>query len=302
MELKQNTMQDNIYEKISQRYEIVAVDDYEQTPYRVYLASLGCQPDEFTEVIAIDLVVPAVWLPQMLGSYLKFMRPVRKVLPEKDDINFIWRTIFRLPEIQLEELKRMMLEFPEIKDEGYLKFYDLENYIFTTVRERFFKGGSIGAEDFFCIVIWKANRAKSKIAKMLLREFKTLEIATRAISGYLRNENLNDFDRFKFLMERGFALPMLSAILTVLFPERFTIYDYRVCSNPGFEEFQKLSYKMVDIEKYWELYQEYKQAVIRNTPSEMNLRQKDQYLWGKSFMLQLQEDIQRQFKKIDGYE
>ena len=88
---------------------------------------------------------------------------------------------------------------------------------------------------------------------------------------------------------------MLSAILTVLFPERFTIYYYRVCNE--LEDFKNLSYKMTDTKKYWELYQNYKSAVIRNTPSWMNLRQKDQYLWGKSFALQLKKDILKQFNR-----
>lgn len=47
----------------------------------------------------------------------------------------------------------------------YLKYYDLENYILTDVRANFKANGHLNSFDFFCIIIWKANRAKSKIAK-----------------------------------------------------------------------------------------------------------------------------------------
>lgn len=290
-------MRNNILNDLRQQYEIVAVYDYVQIPIRVYLAKPTNQVNELTEVIGIDLDRPAVWPPQRIGSYLKFMSPLRMILPEKDDIESMWRRIAQLPEIQFEELLRITKGLPEINDEGYLKYYDLENYIFTTVREKFQKNGSINAEDFFCIVIWKANRAKSNIARLLLKKFNSLEIASKTITGFLGNENMNDYDRFKYLLDNGFSLPMLSAILTVLYPDRFTIYDYRVCSHPEFKEFEKLAYKMVDTEKYWELYQDYKKAVIRNTPSWMNLRQKDQYLWGKSFGLQLKNDLSINFNR-----
>ena len=41
----------------------------------------------------------------------------------------------------------------------YLRYYDLERYLFEDVHRRFHEEGSIGAFDFFSIVIWKANRA-----------------------------------------------------------------------------------------------------------------------------------------------
>src|SRR5262245_38560158 len=41
-------------------------------------------------------------------------------------------------------------------------------YLFNTVHRRFAERGYLGAFDFFCIVIWKANRAKTKVAKRLL--------------------------------------------------------------------------------------------------------------------------------------
>lgn len=50
----------------------------------------------------------------------------------------------------------------------YIDYYYLEKYLFENVGPKFRKSGSLSVEDFFCIVIWKANRVKSKIAKTLL--------------------------------------------------------------------------------------------------------------------------------------
>ena len=53
-------------------------------------------------------------------------------------------------------------------DIDFLRYYNLESYLFEDVRRRFHEKGAIGAFDFFSIVIWKANRAKSKIARRLV--------------------------------------------------------------------------------------------------------------------------------------
>jgi len=50
----------------------------------------------------------------------------------------------------------------------YLRYYDLETYLFEDVHRRFHAAGSLSAFDFFSIIIWKANRAKSNVARRLL--------------------------------------------------------------------------------------------------------------------------------------
>ena len=65
----------------------------------------------------------------------------------------------------------------------YRKFYDLENYLFEEVSKRFSEHGYLHAFDFFCIVIWKANRSKSKIAKRLLsKRYSDLDSAVVALT------------------------------------------------------------------------------------------------------------------------
>jgi hypothetical protein len=66
----------------------------------------------------------------------------------------------------------------------------------------------------------------------------------------------------------------------VLYPVEFTVYDARVCEE--LPEFRKLAEKSFS-NAMWEQYQHFKKAVEESTPSELCLRDKDRYLWGKSF-------------------
>ena len=70
-----------------------------------------------------------------------------------------------------------------------LRYYDLERYLFEDVHQRFHIDHSIGAFDFCSIVIWKANRAKSKIARKLLAKDpmgrRDLEVIVRTLTASL---------------------------------------------------------------------------------------------------------------------
>ena len=179
----------------------------------------------------------------------------------------------------------------------YLKYYDLEHYLFEDVHQRFHAEHSLGAFDFFSIIIWKANRAKSKIARKLLdkgpKSRRDLDATCRTLTASLYNAP-NHKERLRLLMKDWkFALPMASAILSVCWPEDFTVYDYRVRELlVGFPELNNLT----DFEKIWKGYKEYKAKVLEIEPAELNLRDKDRYLWGKSTALQLNEDIRLLFQ------
>src|SRR5438477_3026556 len=105
----------------------------------------------------------------------------------------------------------------------YLRYFDREHYLFEDVHQRFKDEHSLGAFDFFSIVIWKANRAKSKIARRILKKplkaTRDLETRCRALTKSLYNA-ADDKERFRVLIKDwGFALPMASAILAVCWPE-----------------------------------------------------------------------------------
>ena len=66
----------------------------------------------------------------------------------------------------------------------YRKYYHLERYLFDEVAKSFEKNNTLSAYDFFCIVIWKANRAKSKVAERLLSQgYSDLSQAVSALIG-----------------------------------------------------------------------------------------------------------------------
>jgi len=178
-------------------------------------------------------------------------------------------------------------------DTDYIKIYNLENYILTDVRDNFLKNGYIEAFDFFCIVIWKANRAKSKIAEKFLKNDQTLEENVRDLTQRISSAN-NNKEKFKVLIDYSFRLPMASAILSVLYPDQFTVYDVRVCEI--LNQFSNLG-DTTNFEKLWNGYQEYIEAVKNYEPQNLPLREKDRFLWGKSFSDQLKRDIKSNFKK-----
>jgi hypothetical protein len=116
----------------------------------------------------------------------------------------------------------------------FRKFYDLETYLFTEACKHFAETGTITPFDFYCIIVWKSNRAKSKTKKRLAKlAGGTFGSAVATIAAELY-ESKSPEDRLRVMMEKWkFLLPMASAVLTVLYPDEFTIYDVRVCESIG---------------------------------------------------------------------
>ncbi len=175
----------------------------------------------------------------------------------------------------------------------YARYYDLESYLFGEVSQRFTNTRQLSAFDFFCIVIWKANRSKSKVAKRLLAQgHGDLLSAVQALTAALIQAQDNQA-RLRVLIEGwGFRLPMASAILSVLFPNDFTVYDVRVCEV--FNDFKDAQYK-TRFEDLWSRYSAYVSRVREAVPNAESLRAKDRYLWGQSFHNQLERDIAGSF-------
>jgi hypothetical protein len=177
----------------------------------------------------------------------------------------------------------------------YTSYYYLETYLFHEVSPRYHSSNKVSTFDFFCIVIWKANRAKSKVANRLLNQgYSDLDSAVAALIEQIGNAT-DDKSRLKVLIsDWGFRLPMASAILTVLYPESFTIYDVRVCNILG--DYGDAQYKY-NFEDLWNRYAAFVHSVRQRVPEINNLRDKDRYLWGQSFENQLKNDIAHSFKR-----
>jgi hypothetical protein len=180
----------------------------------------------------------------------------------------------------------------------YCRYYDRETYLFEDVSSRFQKQGFLDAFDFFSIVIWKANRAKSIIARKLLRlaePHECLDDVSRRLTAAIHAAG-SDEERFALLFKKpwAFALPMASAVLTVLYPNVFTVYDYRVCDE--LKDFHSLKH-LSDNRKVWQGYLCFCAAVDASSPGS-SLRNKDRALIGRSLASQLEEDIRSGFRPV----
>lgn len=177
--------------------------------------------------------------------------------------------------------------------EDFRQYYHLESYLFDIVRPRFSKQGYLDAFDFFCIVIWKAERAKSNIARRLANVNEDLDTAVKVVTWRI-GQQATSKERMRVLWNGGLGLPMVSAILTVLYPDDFTVYDQRVCGQ--LENHQHLK-DIRNFETLWGGYQNFKRDVQTLAPAGLSLRDADRYLWGKSFREQLLNDIRSSFRK-----
>jgi hypothetical protein len=182
--------------------------------------------------------------------------------------------------------------------DDYLKYYVLEAYLFEDVRQRFHSEGELDAFDLFSIIIWKANRDKSKLAHRLARKAGTLEGAATQFTSALFNAKSSEARLILAMKDWGFYLPVASSILAVLWPEEFTVYDTRVCDELVHDKLGDF-HKLVNLipEHVWPGYCRYREAVDRAVQSVSNLRDKDRYLWGRSAARQLVDDIARNFPK-----
>lgn len=177
-------------------------------------------------------------------------------------------------------------------EEFQLKLYNIENYILTDVKDFFLKNGYLNTFDFFCIIIWKANRAKSKIANRLLKYNSNLDESVKDLTSKIYIANTEKQKLNILLVEFGFRLPIASAILSLLYPEKFTVFDIRVCDTfPEYKGIDNLKF-----ENLWVKYYQYIESVRKYGELEISLRDKDRLLWGKSFQEQLENNIKSNFK------
>lgn len=182
----------------------------------------------------------------------------------------------------------------------YQKYYDLDNILFPEISANFVRSGELSAEHFWFILIWKANRAKN-YAKIRLTRDSTLQASVARIASTLHAASCGK-DRLNILMrEWGFSLPTASAILSVLYPNEFTVFDVRVCDSLRSlgvsTDFKPLATQQFS-DIFWERYCEFIDAVKANSPPNLSLRDKDRYLWGKSRFEDVVQEVRRPAKPI----
>lgn len=167
----------------------------------------------------------------------------------------------------------------------YLKEYDLEKQLFGEINRNFKKNKTLSDEEFFKIIIWKSNRAKGKV----LAEIKKSNKSVKQIMRDVYNTKALD-GKIKILTRiKGIGLSIASAILTVCYPNKFTILDYRVWNillkdkKVKYKNLPTLTLKYLD---YVNICKNYAKKL------KLSLRDFDRVMWGRSFY----EDLKKFLK------
>lgn len=168
----------------------------------------------------------------------------------------------------------------------FRKYHQIEDYLFKDVSAKFRNKGYIDEFDFICILKWKSNRSK-------LKNFdKVADIKDLTKSIY---NTKGEKEKLGILIGKKFRLPTATAILSVLYPQKYTIYDIRVR-----EQIKMKAFYSTNIDKIWPLYEEYMKKVISKTNKTglTSFRERDRFLWGKSFYDELKKDLKEDFKRL----
>jgi hypothetical protein len=172
---------------------------------------------------------------------------------------------------------------------GPLAYYSPEMLLFPALARRFADNGHLTAEELYVILDWKAPRARKKHLKRLAeKKGGDFELATQNLAHDLRAAT-GPKERLEALMTNWeFRLATASAILSVPYPDTFTIYDVRVCRVVG--DFAPLGQRRWSDET-WRGYQDFVEAVKAAAQSGLSLRDCDRWFWGKDKQVTLHREL-----------
>lgn len=162
----------------------------------------------------------------------------------------------------------------------YIRYYpsELENYLFSHVSDFFKEKGHLTAEDFILIVIWKRKPSGIKVVRGLNASGSSVkEIMEQVSASTERIEQVNILLGIKHI-----GIAIASAVLTVCYPERFTVVDYRALNSL---KSKSINVKIDgDSEHNAEDYLKYVDVCIGLAERHhMTLREFDRSLWGKDY-------------------
>ncbi len=159
---------------------------------------------------------------------------------------------------------------------NYLKYYFLENYLFNDISDNFRERGYLTPKEFFAIIIWKSNRVKTNVKKGIEKSKKTI----RTITSEVFRAKSPEQKLYILTSIPSIGIPMASAILTVCYPDDFTVADYRACSSlKNFGE-ETIGNPTVKISTYLKYLEKCKKLARKYN---FSLRDFDRILWAKNF-------------------
>ncbi len=154
----------------------------------------------------------------------------------------------------------------------------MENYLFDNVSENFQTRGYLTPEEFFAIVIWKRNASKTKILSGIKEDGRSVKTITSDIFlAETREQKMSVLLNPKI---PGISISFASAILTVCYPENFTIVDYRACATLENFNVKVKGNPTIEIIAYFDYLDKCKKLAIDNN---FSLRDFDRILWAKDF-------------------
>jgi len=159
-----------------------------------------------------------------------------------------------------------------------IAYYSPETYLFPEISQRFASTGGLDPMALYLILDWKAPRARTRHRSRLARIAGNFGAAAREIAADLKLADEPEQQLGILLTRWGFRLPTASAILAVLYPEVFTIYDIRVCN--ALQKFHHLG-NIKWSHEAWTEYQRFVVAVRATAPQDLSLRDCDRWLWGR---------------------
>ena len=118
-----------------------------------------------------------------------------------------------------------------------IAYYNPEKLIFPEIAQSFSDNGTLDPIGLYLILDWKAPRARTKHRSRLASIAGSFSRAASEIAAELHAAPAPEEKLGLLLTKWGFQLPTASAILTVLYPDMFTVYDRRVCNTlPAFHK------------------------------------------------------------------
>lgn len=170
-----------------------------------------------------------------------------------------------------------------------IAYYSPERLMFPAIAQSFADTGILDPLALYVILDWKASRARTRHRSRLAGMAGSFTAAVKEIAADLHAATGPEQQLGLLLTKWGFRLPTASAILTVLYPNIFTIYDIRVCDT--LQAFHQLS-SMKWSSAAWREYQRFLGAVRDAAPQGLSLRDCDRWLWGKDKCESLRNEIE----------
>lgn len=139
----------------------------------------------------------------------------------------------------------------------YIQSYDVEKYLFTVIGPKIRKKKYLSFNDFYQIVMWKSVRPK---LRYISNQKQIEQISKRALS------QSSEVEKIQTLCElNGVGIPTASAILTIIYPEKYAVIDIRCLE--ALNDILKIKISKSISLKTWLKYLE----IMRNIAKENNV-------------------------------